>query len=252
MPEGVDNTVVTDIGGVDSSAADINALFTQKAVGRTDSLLPSLGGYSGLLSSTRDRAELHNDPSVDSVKAAHTKLNNYGLFGDDEPNDINGSGRANSSDSSRADGTKNKNNSAGNLFKDDVNFHQQARKKPTDTVEEDSMMRWSERKSMSYDDFLVIMQLPDCLPMWDAVQRFLFSILGDGDGELDAKKNLFVKVSKLETFQGSKDLDSRCQNFFDDMMDYYSKHAMFKGSFLLCAGYITLTNGSFCVCCRLS
>ena len=125
--------------------------------------------------------------------------------------------------------------SSGNLFKDDVNFSQQTRRGVMNDSEDNGEKRWNERKVMAYDDFLAIMQLPACLPMWDAVQRFLYSVLGDGDGMLDAKKNMFEKVSKLETFQGTRDLDVRCQNFFDDMVDYWSKHAMFKGVLVLVA-----------------
>lgn len=216
---------------VGSSAADISALFSHSA-GRIDTsnLTPSLGGYSALLSSNRDYGEAQSAPTLDSVKAAHSKLNNYGLFGNDDPPGAAGGSGADSSQAAAGIRPKHGSSSSGNLFKDDVNFHQQVRKKPGDSAEEDSSMRWNERKSMSYEDFLVIMQLPECQPMWNAVERFLFSVLGDGDGELDQKKNLFEKVSKLETFQGTRNLDTRCQNFFDDMMDYYSKHAMFKGN----------------------
>lgn len=186
---------------------------------------PQLGGYSALLSSSsRGRVDnSENAPTLDSVKAAHSRLNTFGLFGEETqdaaPSDVNETNAGDSGSNSKM-GKK--------LFKEDVNFSQQNRKKPVDFVDEDSSMPWNARKSMSFDDYLVIMQLPECGPMWDAVQRFIYSVLGDGNGVLDEKKNLFVSVSKLETFKGTVDLDVRCQNFFDDMVDYYTKHAMFK------------------------
>lgn len=235
-------TIVNDglnIGGTDNdnSAADINSLFLHNgAVGQTTNLntMPSLGGYSGLLTTIRDDEVASNAPTMDTVKAAHSKLNTYGLFGDITATDADDI-EMDTNSAALHDNLKGKkikrgsSSSSATLFQDDVNFNQEVRKRPTDTAKDDSKVRWNERRSMSYDDFLVIMKLPECIPMWDAVQRFVFSVLGDGNGELDKNKNLFEKVSKLQTFQGTKNLDVRCQNFFDDMMEYYAQHTMFKG-----------------------
>ena len=220
---GTDNSEFM-FGAVENDlSGDMNSLFLDGNTVHSTVLgtTPSFGGYSAMLNSSRDNVNNDNTPSLDSVKAAHSRLGTFGLFGEGSDEEVS---------VGKGVGVANTKHSSTNLFKDDVNFGSQARRKYESTENSDeSSVQWNERKSMSYSDFLAIMELPDCTPMWDAVQRFVYSVLGDGDGNLDTQKNLFTKVSKLETFQGTKDLDTRCQNFFDDFVDYCTKHAKFKG-----------------------
>jgi hypothetical protein len=95
--------------------------------------------------------------------------------------------------------------------------------------------RNSGSKKTTYQDFLHKMMHPDCELLVSAMRRFLFSILGpNGDGTPAAvdegaqgdKKTKKGPVSEHTGYEfcGGEDIQRRCGDFLDSLVDHLRKH----------------------------
>ncbi len=108
-------------------------MFDKKTTGTTTNQrfdLNFISNSNALLQSSVRLSE--GQPSIDTVKAAHSKLSDYGLFGKDT---------SNSSEILTAD----VNSNSTNLFKDDVNFAVHPSRKEPVNVSTDSVT-WKDLK----------------------------------------------------------------------------------------------------------